>query len=279
MLVKLALASVSVCALLAGTVGPADAAVKVKLEPYVRRRQHAAGDGAAAPGDPRMFIVEQNGRVKDLEGLGKLARAVPRRAQQVSRRPVTTTSTSRGLLGMAFHPKFKDNGKFYVSYSTPTDYRADSARSAGGTTTATSSRNTPCRRRQERGRPRAARRPHCSHRWPQFNHNGHWIGFGPDGMLFVSMGDGGYANDWGIGHNVTYRQRPGHEPPTLGKILRIDPDGNKPGIPPTTRSSATRAPLPRSGPRHAQPVALLVRHGQQQRAVLRRRAAKQLSKR
>jgi hypothetical protein len=57
--------------------------------------------------------------------------------------------------------------------------------------------------------------------WPQFNHNGHWIGFGPDGMLYISTGDGGYANDWGIGHNVT--EGNGQDRTTLkGKILRVD---------------------------------------------------------
>jgi glucose/arabinose dehydrogenase len=69
--------------------------------------------------------------------------------------------------------------------------------------------------------------------WPQFNHNGHWIGFGPDGMLYISTGDGGYANDWGIGHNVTE----GNGQDLLdqhGKILRIDVDqtsGGSYGIP------------------------------------------------
>ena len=71
--------------------------------------------------------------------------------------------------------------------------------------------------------------------WPQFNHNGHWIGFGPDGMLYVSMGDGGYANDWGIGHNPATGN--GQDmTTTLGKMLRIDVNtrtGGKPyGIPP-----------------------------------------------
>ena len=57
--------------------------------------------------------------------------------------------------------------------------------------------------------------------WPQFNHNGHWIGFGPDGMLYISTGDGGYANDWGIGHNVTIGN--GQDLKSLlGKILRLD---------------------------------------------------------
>ena len=63
--------------------------------------------------------------------------------------------------------------------------------------------------------------------WPQFNHNGHWIGFGPDSMLYVSTGDGGYANDWGIGHNVMTGN--GQDLTDIhGKMLRIDvnkPDG------------------------------------------------------
>jgi hypothetical protein len=64
--------------------------------------------------------------------------------------------------------------------------------------------------------------------WPQFNHNGHWIGFGPDGMLYISSGDGGYANDWGIGHNVL----DGNGQDLLdhhGKILRIDVNGSSNG--------------------------------------------------
>ena len=71
--------------------------------------------------------------------------------------------------------------------------------------------------------------------WPQFNHNGHWIGFGPDGYLYISTGDGGYANDWGIGHNVLDGN--GQDLLDLhGKILRIDvnksENGNNYAIPP-----------------------------------------------
>src|SRR5215210_313336 len=59
--------------------------------------------------------------------------------------------------------------------------------------------------------------------WPQFNHNGHWICFGPDGKLYVSTGDGGYANDWGIGHNVTIGN--GQDLMSIhGKMLRLDVD-------------------------------------------------------
>ena len=109
--------------------------------------------------------------------------------------------------------------------------------------------------------------------WPQFNHNGHWIGFGPDGKLYISTGDGGYANDWGIGHNVTEGNGQDLTTP-LGKILRINTDGSRArGQPLRQQPGRAAADL---GLRHAQPVALLVRHGRREPAVLRRRAAEQL---
>src|SRR6185295_18022200 len=59
--------------------------------------------------------------------------------------------------------------------------------------------------------------------WPQFNHNGHWIEVGTDAKLYISTGDGGYANDWGIGHNVTNGN--GQDMKSLhGKMLRLDLD-------------------------------------------------------
>ena len=48
-----------------------------------------------------------------------------------------------------------------------------------------------------------------------------WIDFGPDGKLYISTGDGGYANDWGIGHNVTIGNGQDLTTP-LGKMLRLD---------------------------------------------------------
>ena len=108
--------------------------------------------------------------------------------------------------------------------------------------------------------------------WPQFNHNGHWMGFGPDGKLYVSTGDGGYANDWGIGHNVTLGN--GQDLKSEhGKMLRLDVDKDD-GIPADNpfvgRNDAEADDL---GLRSAQSVALLVRHGRHARADLRRRAA------
>ena len=56
---------------------------------------------------------------------------------------------------------------------------------------------------------------------PQFNHNGGVIAFGPDGKLYISLGDGGAADDQGDGHGTTGN---GQNPRTpLGAILRIDP--------------------------------------------------------
>jgi glucose/arabinose dehydrogenase len=108
----------------------------------------------------------------------------------------------RGLLGLAFHPDYARNGRFYVNY---TDSQGDT-RIVGYTVSAND--------------PNVAD-PDSAHELlsvdqPRSNHNGGWIAFGPDGLLYVGMGDGGGAGD---------PSRSGQNPDVLlGKILRLDVD-------------------------------------------------------
>lgn len=213
---------------IAGTA--ANAEVKVKLEPLITGVNTPLAMVQPA-GDSRMFIVEQLGRVRILEN-GKL-NPVPFLDIRTKIPKLHHDFDERGLLGIAFHPKFKENGKFYVSYSAHLDFQQDLGQMLWYDHSNVVEEYTISPTNKNTADLSSARRI-LSHPWPQFNHNGHWIGFGKDGMLYVSMGDGGYANDWGIGHNVT--EGNGQDMATnLGKILRIDVDkrtGNKPyGIP------------------------------------------------
>lgn len=143
----------------------------------------------------------------------------------------------RGLLGLAFHPDFaqKDNCRFYVRYSappregTPEDYDH---------TEVLSEFRTPDDR--SRGDP-DSERVLLEIPSPQFNHNAGDLKFGPDGYLYLGMGDGGGANDAGLGHVEDWydENEGGNGQDTtenlLGGILRIDvddSDGDRPyGIP------------------------------------------------
>ena len=74
---------------------------------------------------------------------------------------------------------------------------------------------------------------------PQFNHNGGELAFGPDGKLYISIGDGGAADDQGPGHvpgGNAQSLAPGN---VLGKVLRVDPRGRRP----LTRAGGIRASL------------------------------------
>ena len=170
--------------------------------------------------DGRMFVIEQWGRVmvvEDGEVLGTPLLDI--RNLIVDRHP---DFDERGLIGLALHPEFESNRKFYVAYSGNLDWQGDLGQMLWYSHSNVVAEYTVSEDDPNVADPRSGR-VLMSTAWPQFNHNGHWIDFGPDGMLYVAMGDGGYANDWGIGHNVLIGNGQDLATP-LGKILRIDPE-------------------------------------------------------
>lgn len=158
----------------------------------------------APPDDDRLFVVEKPGRIRIVEQ-GEL-QSTP--FLDLSDR--VSTGGEQGLLGLAFHPRFVDNGFFYVSF---TDLDGDTRieRYAVGIdpNVADPASSTPVLHRSQ----------------PFGNHNGGQVTFGPDGMLYVGLGDGGSGGDpQGNAQDSTN---------ILGALLRLDVDGGVPyAIPP-----------------------------------------------
>lgn len=146
----------------------------------------------------------------------------------------------RGLLGLALHPKFTDNGKFYLYLSVP---KNDSTPADWDHRTRVS---------EFKADPKAARGDLTSERvllefdQPFFNHNGGDMAFGPDGFLYIASGDGGRADDTEKRYNAELGN--GQNTATfLGKILRIDVDrqaGGKPYAVPSDNPFVNGAGLP-----------------------------------
>lgn len=166
-----------------------------------------AGDGSG-----RIFVLEQSGRVRVLRN-GILQSAPFIDLSALASQDVLSGYSERGLLGIAFHPDFAENGLFYVNYT-----------SRSGDTQVVEYRVSP-------DNPDVAdatsARTLLTIAQPYRNHNGGHMAFGPDGYLYISVGDGGSRDD---------PVRAGQNPSTLlGTILRIDvdnPTSNRPyGIP------------------------------------------------
>src|SRR5690606_3943532 len=114
---------------------------------------------------------------------------------------LVSTGSEQGLLSLAFHPLYAENGRFFVNY---TDSEGDT-RIAAYTVSADPNRADP-----------DSGTIILTVDQPYANHNGGWLGFGPDGLLHIGMGDGGGRGD--RGNNA---QNPDS---LLGKLLRIDVD-------------------------------------------------------
>jgi glucose/arabinose dehydrogenase len=160
-----------------------------------------AGDGSG-----RLFIVEQVGRIR----IVKDGALLPTPFLDI--RSLVESGGERGLLSVAFHPDFKTNGVFVVDYT-----RASSTPANVGDTVIARYRATPPAADVA---DRASAEALLTIDQPQPNHNGGLVKFGPDGLLYIGMGDGGGGGDTGAGHAP---EGNGQSLTTLlGKMLRID---------------------------------------------------------
>ncbi|HEX6982670.1 MAG TPA: PQQ-dependent sugar dehydrogenase [Balneolaceae bacterium] len=182
----------------------------------------------------RIFIVDQIGLIYILSPEGTLLEEpfLDLRDQIVN---LNEGYDERGLLGLAFHPNYAENGRFFVYYSAPLRPEApDDFNHTSHISEFQVSENNP-----NRADP-ASEQILLQVDQPQSNHNGGTLAFGPeDGYLYISLGDGGAANDVGLGHvEDWYDTNDGGNGQDitqnlLGSILRIDVDSGDPyGIPP-----------------------------------------------
>ncbi len=160
------------------------------------------GIANAGDGTNRLFVVQRGGTVRVVQGKTLLGASFLNIVSKVA------AGGERGLLGLAFHPDFEANGFLYVYYTRKSDgdiivarYTANAGRTAASAAT----------------EQILLRIEHSANT----NHNGGDLVFGPDGYLYIAVGDGGGSGD--PGNNAQDKNV------LLGKILRIDVDGTGSG--------------------------------------------------
>jgi glucose/arabinose dehydrogenase len=190
--------------------GPGDttttAAPTTTLPPLTGLAYEKVAGGFAFPvfvdapeGDPRLFVVTKDGFIHIIKDGATLVEPF------LDIKELTNNSGEQGLLGLAFHPDYGTNGLFYVHYSDRHgdtkvfEYRVGS--------------------NPDLADPETGRLIFVTTQ-PAGNHNGGMLAFGPDGYLYIALGDGGGADD---------RYGNGQRPDTvLGTLLRLDVDGGDP---------------------------------------------------
>lgn len=189
-------------------------------DPLVRLKLVADGFQApmefisAADGTGRMFAVDQTGVVKIVTADGKL---LDEPFLDISDQMVEISPSydERGLLGLTFHPNYAQNGRLFVFYSAPLREEAPSGWSCTNRLSEFQvSADDPNKVNM------SSEKVLLQVDKPQMNHNGGTITFGPDGYLYIPLGDGGGANDVGEGHAPDGNAQ--NTSTLLGKILRID---------------------------------------------------------
>lgn len=173
-------------------------------QPVASGLNSPVGMAHAGDGSNRLFILEQPGRIRIWQDGSLLAEPFLDLSNKLS------CCGERGLLGLAFHPQYVDNGYFYVNY---TDLQGNTVISRFQAPDPAGSRADPASERQV-----------LFVEQPFRNHNGGSVIFGPDGYLYLGLGDGESGGD-PLGAGQSLRT-------LLGKVLRLDVNTGEPyGIP------------------------------------------------
>lgn len=187
--------------------------------------------GLIDPGDGsgRLFVVDQIGVIRIISTDGQVIEApfLDVRDRMVA---LNEDYDERGLLGLAFHPNYGTNGRFFVYYSAPlaagapSDWNHTSILAEFSVSADNPNMADP-----------ASAQIVLQVNQPQTNHNAGQIAFGPDGYLYVPLGDGGGANDNDVGHvDDWYDVNEGGNAQSpaenwLGSVLRLDVDNEGTG--------------------------------------------------
>ncbi len=168
--------------------------VAIDLQSFASGLNRPVGVVSARDGSGRLFVIEKQGTIRIIKN-GQLLDA----SFLDLTGEVNSAASERGLLGLAFHPAYAQNGLFFVNYTN----------AQGNTVISRFSASPPA----DQADP-STETPVLTINQPAPNHNGGNLVFGPDGYLHIGMGDGGGAGD-------TYRNAQNTHA-LLGKILRID---------------------------------------------------------
>ena len=191
---------------------PTPTAPQLKLVQWATNLSNPVEMVSPGPTDKRLFIVEQRGLIRIADSVGALTTTPFLNLSTI----VSATGSERGLLGMAFDPNYATNGYFYLNYTqqVPTGQHPTKivryTRSATNPNLADPASDTLLLTVPQ----------------PYTNHNGGNIQFGPDGYLYIGMGDGGSGGDPGNRAQNTHN--------LLGKMLRLDVHNPNSLVPPTS---------------------------------------------
>lgn len=193
-------------------------------------------DGVAAPGDPNdLFVVDQAGKI-DIVHNGALQPTPFLDISSIeSQVPLQAGYDERGLLSLAFSPGFNNPASpgFHTFYTYQSEKAGTAPADFGpvpGTLTAPMDhQNVLVQWKVNAANPvtvdLSSRKDLLREDHPALNHNGGTIAFGPDGNLYLAIGDGGTANDTGNGH-IDATGNAQVNSVIMGKMIRIDPNGN-----------------------------------------------------